>query len=292
MTPPIRLGDHGDQVRAHQQHLNRRLRARGHRPIGVTGACDAPTVERSALAAWFLGALDTTIRQVQGGTVTPGVQRLIADPGVRNEGQRRRARERRAQTFPAATNGAGHGFAIVRCSEWGAVAPTGAIVRVGRPTKIIFHHTAGHHPELDHQPGDTLDEAKAFARAIQREHMHRAPTPFIDSGHNFLVTRSGHILEGRHGSLDAINAGVMISSAHCVGQNSHPGIEHEHVGNEAMTPAQREASLFLHELICHKTGIRPDAIHGHGEFNPTECPGALRGDLESVRRELARRLAA
>jgi|tagenome__1003787_1003787.scaffolds.fasta_scaffold20618922_1 hypothetical protein len=291
MSQPIRLKDHGDRVRAHQRHLNDRLRAHGHRPVEVTGACDAPTIDRSAFAAWFLGALTETVAQVQGGTITPGVQTLVADPGARNDGQRRRARERRGQSFPS-TNGSGNGFAIVRAADWGAVAPTGQIIRVGRPTKIIFHHTDGHHPELDHQPGDSLAEAKAFARAIQRDHMHRTPTPFIDSGHNFLVTRSGHILEGRHGSLDAINAGVMVGSAHCVGQNSQPGIEHEHIGGEAMTPAQRRASLFLHELICRKTGIRPGAIHGHGEFNPTECPGALKGELADFRHQLTRRLAA
>jgi len=41
---------------------------------------------------------------------------------------------------------------IITCEEWGAVPPNGSIVSAGRPTKIIFHHTAGHHPELDHKP--------------------------------------------------------------------------------------------------------------------------------------------
>jgi hypothetical protein len=181
---------------------------------------------------------------------------------------------------------------IIPCNEWGAVQPSGSIVSAGRPTKIILHHTAGHHPELDHTPTETLAEAKAYARSIQHDHMHRPPPdgPFIDSGHNFLVTRSGHILEGRHGSKAAINAGKMVVSAHCVGQNEQPGIEHEHIGNERMTPKQREASLWLHERICRKTGIKPSAIHGHGEFNPTECPGPLKGQLRAFKRDLAERL--
>lgn len=181
-------------------------------------------------------------------------------------------------------------FRIIPCEEWGAVAPTHPIAPAGRPTKIIFHHTAGHHPELDHQAGETLEEAMAYARAIQHEHMHRSP-PFADSGHNFLVTRSGHILEGRHGSRDAINAGTMVVSAHCVGQNIHPGIEHEQIGDEPMTPRQRKASLWLITKICRKTGIDPREIHPHGEFNATECPGVLGNDLAEIRAEVTSKLA-
>ncbi len=120
--------------------------------------------------------------------------------------------------------------------------------------------------------------------------MHRHP-PFIDSGHNFLVTRSGHIFEGRHGSKAAINAGKMVISAHCVGQNAQPGIEHEQIGTEPMTPKQREASLWPHERICRKTGIQPREVHGHGEFNSTECPGELKGQLAAFKQKLAERLA-
>ena len=47
--------------------------------------------------------------------------------------------------------------------------------------------------------GENRAEAMAYARVIQNDHMHRK-TPFIDSGRNFLVTRSGHVLEGRLGA--------------------------------------------------------------------------------------------
>jgi hypothetical protein len=181
-------------------------------------------------------------------------------------------------------------FRVIPTSEWGAVPATGPITRAGTPTKIIFHHTDSHHPELDHKPGETEAEGAAFARAIQRDHMHRDP-PFIDSGHNFLVTRSGHVFEGRHGSLAAINAGKMVVSAHCKGQNVHPGIEHEQKGGEQMTPAQRKASVELHAFICRKTGIKPNQIHGHGEFNNTECPGVLRDGLAAFRNAVAAALA-
>lgn len=179
---------------------------------------------------------------------------------------------------------------IIPCDEWGAAHPTQPITPAGRPDKIIFHHTAGHHPELDHKPTESREEAMAYARSIQHDHMHRSP-PFIDSGHNFLVTRSGHVLEGRHGSRDAINAGKMVVSAHCVGQNSQPGIEHEHIGNERMTPKQRRASVLLITHICRETGIDPHEIHPHNEFNPTDCPGVLRDELAEIRTEAAHELA-
>jgi hypothetical protein len=277
----MKLGDRGESVSLHQRHLNDRLRAHGDPPIRANGTCGKATIEGTARAAWFLGALNDTVTAMGHGAIPVGVQRMIAKPDAREATQRRRARERRGKQFPG---DAPRKFRVVPCKEWGAVAATRRVTRVGKPTKIIFHHTDGH------TAGKTLDQAKAYARSIQHDHMHRNPA-FIDSGHNFLVTRAGHILEGRHGSLAAIKAGVMVQSAHCIGENVNPGIEHEHKGGEHMTSEQREASLFLHELICRATGIKPKAILPHGQFDQTECPGALKPDLTQFRKDLARRLA-
>ena len=183
---------------------------------------------------------------------------------------------------------------IIPTSKWGAVPAKGTIASAGRPNKIIFHHTDGHHPELDHKPSETEAEGAAYARSVQHDHMTRPKSkggPFIDSGHNFLVTRSGHIFEGRHGSLAAIDAGKMVVSAHCIGENTNPGIEHEQKGAEKMTSPQRKASVQLHAFICRKTGIKPSQIHGHREFNNTECPGMLFEDLPAFRKDVAAALA-
>ena len=179
-------------------------------------------------------------------------------------------------------------FRIIPCAEWGAAPPRGSIAAAGRPNKIICHHTAGHHPELDHVPGETYAEAVAYAKAVQQSHFSRG---WLDTGNNFLVTQSGHIFEGRHGSLAAINAGKMVVSAHCPGENDQPGIEHEQLGNEPMTPIQRQASVWLHAYICRKTGIAPSAIHGHREYFATDCPGVLFADLGSLRNDVAAALA-
>jgi hypothetical protein len=285
VSEAIHINDHGERVRVHQHHLNDRLHAHGDQPIAVNGNCDPTTIGQSALAAWFLGALGETVTTVRGGTITVGVQQIIADPGRREHAQLQRARDRRGKQFP----GASPSLDIITTVEWGAKAPSAPIKRVGRPDKFVFHGTDGHAPQLDGKPVETLAEAKAYARSIQHDHM--VSRGFIDSGHNFLVTRSGHVLEGRHGSVAAIKAGVMVDSAHCRTQNHQPGVEHEHVHGEQLTAAQREASLRLHEFICRHTDIKPSQVFPHKAFDGTDCPDGLQSGLAGFRADLASRLA-
>lgn len=185
-------------------------------------------------------------------------------------------------------------FRVVSCSEWGAKPPKAAISYVDAPNKSIFHHTAGHVPNLS--AGETYEEACAYARAIQHFHMAPgglgAPKGGLDSGHNFLVTRGGYILEGRHGSLQAVRSGKMVASAHCPGQNDQPGVEHEHNGSEAMTPIQRSASVWLHAWIARCCQIEPASLcQPHRRYYSTSCPGSLAGGLPALRKEIAAELA-
>jgi hypothetical protein len=178
-------------------------------------------------------------------------------------------------------------FRVIPCTEWGAAQPKGALSRVGKPVRTIFHHTAGHVPNLS--AGETYEEARAYARAIQRSHFRNG---WLDSGHNFLVTRGGYILEGRHRSLAEIRAGKMVASAHCLGQNDQPGIEHEQVDPQALTPIQREASIWLHAWICEKCSILPsNAAQPHRRYNATSCPGSLTRMLPAFRKDVAAALA-
>lgn len=179
-------------------------------------------------------------------------------------------------------------FRVIPCAEWGAVQPKGAIAYTGKPDRTIFHHTAGHVPNL--AAGETYAEAVAYARSIQSYHMNK--NGWLDSGHNFLVTRGGFILEGRHGSLSAVRAGKMIISAHCPGQNDQPGIEHEHQGTEQMTQIQREASVWLHAQICKWAKIpASDCAQPHRRYFSTSCPGNLANGLAAFRRDVAVELA-
>jgi hypothetical protein len=178
-------------------------------------------------------------------------------------------------------------FRVVPCAEWGAAQPSGAIARAGKPDKTLFHHTAGHVPNLS--AGETYAEACAYARAIQRYHMGQG---WVDSGHNFLITRGGFILEGRHGSLTSCRAGVMVVSAHCPEQNTNPGIEHEHNGREKMTAIQRAASVWLNAQLCRWGGIKPsDCAQPHSKFFATACPGTLKPGLPALRADVRAALA-
>src|ERR1051325_6109120 len=127
-------------------------------------------------------------------------------------------------------------FRGIPCSDRGAAPAKGAIARTNPPVRTIFHHTAGH--ALGVADGESYQEAVSYARSVQQSHFRNG---WIDSGHNFLVTRGGWIFEGRHGSLDAVKSGHMVVSAHCPGQNDQPGIEHEQIDPEGMTQVQRAA---------------------------------------------------
>jgi N-acetyl-anhydromuramyl-L-alanine amidase AmpD len=99
---------------------------------------------------------------------------------------------------------------------------------------------------------------------------------WIDSGHNFLVTRAGHILQGRWLTVSAIEAGQMVVSAHCPTQNTQIGIEHEHLGTEQMTSAQRDASAWLMAWIAgHYGHSAPLPVYPHRKYFNTACPANL-----------------
>lgn len=177
---------------------------------------------------------------------------------------------------------------IVTCGQWGAKAPKRDPQIVGRAVRIIFHHTAGHHPEITNAYNESHEEAARYARDIQRAHMAPgglgAPSGGNDSGHNFLVCRNGDILQGRWGTVSAIEAGQMVASAHCPGQNDQIGIEHEHNGTEFMTAAQRESSARLQAWIasCYKRSLALGVVP-HRQFFATACPGNIGAAIPAIR---------
>jgi hypothetical protein len=167
---------------------------------------------------------------------------------------------------------------IITCRQWGARQPKQGIQTVGAAARIIIHHTAGHHAEISNPSNESRDEAIRYARAIQAFHMDT--NGWIDSGHNFLVCRNGMILQGRWLTVSAIQAGHMVNSAHCPGQNQNVGIEHEHHGSEAMTDAQRRATAGLIAWISGhygKSSALP--LKPHKEFFATACPANLVADM-------------
>lgn len=177
---------------------------------------------------------------------------------------------------------------IVTCPEWGAVKPSSPIVFVGQADRIIFHHTAGHHREIDTPKTESRAEAIGYARDIQKFHMSRG---WKDSGHNFLVCRNGMVLQGRWRTVHTIVRGKMVESAHCPAKdqngrstNEAIGIEHEHTGDEQMTTAQRLGSAVLQAWIAwHYRLKRVLPVEPHSKYIPTSCPANLRGDIGHIR---------
>jgi hypothetical protein len=180
---------------------------------------------------------------------------------------------------------------IITTDVWGAKPAKAPVVWVGTPARIIFHHTAGHHREIRVPKNESREEAIGYARAIQSFHMHG--NGWNDSGHNFLVCRNGLILVGRHQSYTAVKKGKMVLSAHCPGQNDQPGIEHEHLHEEAMTKEQFAASAQLHAWIIDRCNMgSANVIWPHKRFYRTSCPAELEAELPALRREVARILRA
>ena len=122
---------------------------------------------------------------------------------------------------------------VVTAAEWGARPPEPGTFPFQRtiPRYVIVHHTDNPNPPNDASRG-TIEGALRLARNIQTSHMDERG--WSDSGHNFLNTTGGFVLEGRHGSLDAVKQGFCIQSAHAkqdpgklANGNQSPGIENE-----------------------------------------------------------------
>ena len=160
---------------------------------------------------------------------------------------------------------------IYACAEWGARPPAGPI-SPSTPTGYVVHHTAGPNTPLISDPKKALAEAFELARSIQ--YLHQQVEGWLDTGNNFLVTRNGIILEGRHGSIAAIAAGRCVDSAHCPGMNQSPGTEHEGLYDTQVMPgAQWAAAVRLCAWVLYVLKLDTTTIKGHRDYYPTDCPG-------------------
>lgn len=174
------------------------------------------------------------------------------------------------------------GIDIVTCPQWGARQPRHPLTVIPAAEGIIFHHTAGHHREIESPGDESLAESMRYARDVQSYHMDA--NGWEDSGHNFLVCRNGVILQGRWLTVSAIKAGHMVRSAHCPGFNGWVGIEHEHAGSEPATAEQLEASAVLQAWIAHQYGRRTVLrVDPHRAHYATTCPANLVAAIPKVR---------
>lgn len=184
---------------------------------------------------------------------------------------------------------------VITTAEWGA-RPVGTTFTRTAPRYVVIHHTDNQNPP-DDPSQRTIEGSLQFARDIQKFHMD--DNGWSDSGHNFLNTTGGFILEGRHGSLSAVKAGFCVQSAHALQDsgkladgNKSPGIENE--GNFMtfkMGSKQWDSLVELCTSLCDSCDISPVNIRGHREFSNTDCPGDwLFGQLPKLRQAVAEKL--
>ncbi|WP_395110200.1 peptidoglycan recognition family protein [Actinomadura sp. SCN-SB] len=137
------------------------------------------------------------------------------------------------------------------------------------PRYIVIHHTST--PNVDDY---SLARAELLARGIQNAHMNDQGWP--DTGQHFTISRGGHILEGRHGSLTAARKGDFVIGTHAREANDYSvGIECEGTYNTVLPPRKLLSSLVrMCAWLCVQYDLDPQkAIVPHRKFNDTDCCG-------------------
>jgi hypothetical protein len=185
---------------------------------------------------------------------------------------------------------------VITTTQWGARSAIEDSFDLTRPMYVVIHHTGDPNQPKDRSKG-TLQGAKQLARDTQSFHMDG--NHWSDSGHNFLNTTGGVILEGRHGTLNAIRKGFCVRSAHAGQQgdrlargNESPGIENEGTFmTVAMGQKQWDSLVELCASLCSSCAVSPENIRGHRDFSNTDCPGDwLYAQLPQLRQEVAIKL--
>lgn len=179
---------------------------------------------------------------------------------------------------------------ILSTNDWGASAAQGPLPTLTRrPTHLVIHHTT-------HVNSDDFSDAAAMevARLIQRNHMTNG---WADTGQQFTIARGGQMLEGRHGSLDAVVDGTrFIEGAHAYGFNDQSvGIEVDGMyTHDVPTDAQWSSLVHLSAFICQRYGLDVDRIIAHRDVPGAQtlcCGDAFYGKLSALRDEVASALA-
>ncbi len=159
---------------------------------------------------------------------------------------------------------------IIDCDTWGARPPASPIQITGNTTnKIIVHHMA-----FPNVTDYSRDHAMQLARDCQNLHMDT--NGWADTGQHFTVSRGGYVLEGRHRSLETLEAGEhQVIAAHCPGENGNAiGIENEGTYITETPPEALVRSLVrLCVTVSHQFRLHAWDIFGHWDFRETDCPG-------------------
>src|SRR6185369_584568 len=152
---------------------------------------------------------------------------------------------------------------IIDCDSWGARPPSSKIQITGNTTnKIILHHMA-----FPNVTDYSREHAIQLAKDCQNLHMDI--NGWADTGQHFTVSRGGYVLEGRHRSLETLDAGQhQVISAHCPGENGNAiGIETEGTYITETPPAgQLDSVVKLCAAVATQFRLHAWDIFGHWDF--------------------------
>jgi hypothetical protein len=153
--------------------------------------------------------------------------------------------------------------------EWGARSPERHLTVLRRPPRfIVVHHTF-----TRNATDPSTEHGFWLARAIQKAHLARG---WPDTGQHFTISRGGHVMEGRTGSLAATAAGHMVVGTQVRRANNYTvGIECEGTYNTVLPPQPLLTSLVtMCAWLCARYDLDPrEAIVPHMKFNDTDCCG-------------------
>lgn len=239
------------------------------------------SVEGVSEAAWFDDGLDS-LRSYGSGEAAGADTGDTSDCGCGKAGTFQTEVFESVTPFPSALATP----VIHDTTSWGARPPRTAITLLNRrPKGIVIHHTASANVS-----DTSLVHAKQLARNIQAFHM-GPQRNWIDTGQHFTVSRGGHMLEGRHRSLEAALGGqrhVLGAHAGDACNRGYVGIENEGTYMTGLPPAtQWQALVKLCAWLCNQYGMDTDNIIGHRQCKSTDCPGdRFFGELDRLRRDV------
>jgi cell wall-associated NlpC family hydrolase len=168
----LHRGAKSEAARALQAATNRRLQRRGLSEIALDedGVIGGKTMAAVTTAAWALGARRETIAELQKGEIPIGVQRMIRNPGRRNDEQKARGKKRlvhlRAMRKKRAAALAASGSARKRVIELAQKAAANY-----RANPRAYHYLAGGKANtefLKPTPRDWRSDCSQFVAAVYK----------------------------------------------------------------------------------------------------------------------------
>lgn len=176
---------------------------------------------------------------------------------------------------------------ILSTIDWGARIPENwQQTLYEKPSYLVIHHTT-----TPNVTDGSRDAAIALAQRVQNQHINQQ---WGDSGQQFTMSRGGFAMEGRHGSLYALQGGeTFILGVHALGFNAYAvGIECEGFYMVSPPPQSLYAGLVkLSAFICQQYELSPSRIIGHRDVVKTSCCGdAFYAKLPILREDVKRSL--